>query len=900
MFGGYYFIIINILMLFTHQELGTRLKLFFMDETSPGSIFWLPHGAHIYNRLVEYIRYYYSLNGYSEVIGPNIYDKKLWETSGHWNVYRENMFIIEQGRYTEDNEAGKEVGKEAGKEEGKDAGKEEGKEEGKEAGKEEGKEAGKEEGKDAGKEAGKEAGKDPNKKLFSLKPMNCVSGDVVVGTAHNFSVRMVCLEDFKKMSVIGFNNISKNIEYTDQTKFHSNGVKKCIKLEFLDGRSIVCTPDHYISTPDGWVMAKDLVMGSNVHFVPTPPLILPYNNPNWLTVLARINKHLITLSMNNETEISKTFAFARLCGFLSFAGFQIDNSYRVYTEHMHALDIEQLENDISILENIRYVARRGTTTIYIRDRLYEIINGVMSSGLRSMFCTFNIPDFLFNADTPQDVICQYLSGLLGGVNTENDCILRTQQDIKIKLRSSIHRRSNIMNAVEKLISLFNIVGIKNCSYLMYTNSSCVLAKIHCILKIPYVAIPYLTKYIGVSYNFKRSMRLCTINSYLNYINKNRLDRIQLDSFEDYIYNINAGPYFRRRPIADAKYARPLCVPLVGRKSVGNKLVYDITVNPAIQSFSANGILVHNCPSHCIMFDRMHPSYKDLPIRLAEFGVLHRHEASGALNGLLRVRRFQQDDSHIFCTLDQVENEVLEVLNFVDHTYNLFGMKYKVYVSTRPDKYIGDLDTWNKAEEILKKCVQSYKPSKLNIKEGDGAFYGPKIDIALVDGKNRESQCGTIQLDFNLPASDRFNLLYRDVDQQMKHPIIIHRAVLGSIERFIGIILENTQGKLPLWLSPRQIGITTVNKEYNEYASTVQKKIKSLLPQVVVDFDKNTTDDLRNQIKMMETLKYNIIITLGEKEQTDNTLTVRIGKQRLTSSIEEFVAQVTSMLDEYKI
>jgi threonyl-tRNA synthetase len=171
-------------------------------------------------------------------------------------------------------------------------------------------------------------------------------------------------------------------------------------------------------------------------------------------------------------------------------------------------------------------------------------------------------------------------------------------------------------------------------------------------------------------------------------------------------------------------------------------------------------------------------------------VLHRHEASGALNGLIRVRRFQQDDSHIFCTLDQIENEVLEVLNFVDHTYKLFGMKYKVYVSTRPDKYIGDIDTWNKAEEIIKKCVQSSKSTKLNIKEGDGAFYGPKIDIALVDRKNRESQCGTIQLDFNLPASDRFNLLYKDSDQQMKHPIIIHRAVTSNIISLYFFILFN--------------------------------------------------------------------------------------------------------------
>lgn len=314
----------------------------------------------------------------------------------------------------------------------------------------------------------------------------------------------------------------------------------------------------------------------------------------------------------------------------------------------------------------------------------------------------------------------------------------------------------------------------------------------------------------------------------------------------------------------------------------------------------------NCPSHCVMFQKMNPSYRDLPLRLAEFGVLHRNEASGALNGLLRVRRFQQDDSHIFCTLDHIKDEIFEILNFIDHTYRLFGMEYRLYVSTRPEKYIGDLDTWNRAEEILKECVltvisrNSKKKKKVKIKEGDGAFYGPKIDITIMDNHKREQQCGTIQLDFNLPSEERFNLQYTASDQSKQHPIIIHRAILGSLERFIGIMLEHTQGKLPFWLSPRQIGVTTVNKEYNQYAEDVVKRLRSDLPGVRVDFDKDVTDDLRNQIKHMTSMRYNVIVTIGQNEKDDGTITFRSGKSRITKTYDDFVSDIKSILTEYRL
>jgi threonyl-tRNA synthetase len=207
---------------------------------------------------------------------------------------------------------------------------------------------------------------------------------------------------------------------------------------------------------------------------------------------------------------------------------------------------------------------------------------------------------------------------------------------------------------------------------------------------------------------------------------------------------------------------------------------------------------------------------------------------------------------------------------------------------------------------LKECVltvisrNSKKKKKVKIKEGDGAFYGPKIDITIMDNHKREQQCGTIQLDFNLPSQERFNLQYTASDQSKQHPIIIHRAILGSLERFIGIMLEHTQGKLPFWLSPRQIGVTTVNKEYNQYAEDVVKRLRSDLPGVRVDFDKDVTDDLRNQIKHMTSMRYNVIVTIGQNEKDDGTITFRSGKSRITKTYDDFVSDIKSILTEYRL
>uniref|UniRef100_A0A8C8F600 threonine--tRNA ligase n=1 Tax=Oncorhynchus tshawytscha TaxID=74940 RepID=A0A8C8F600_ONCTS len=226
----------------------------------------------------------------------------------------------------------------------------------------------------------------------------------------------------------------------------------------------------------------------------------------------------------------------------------------------------------------------------------------------------------------------------------------------------------------------------------------------------------------------------------------------------------------------------------------------------------------NCPGHCLMFSHRPRSWRELPLRLADFGVLHRNELSGTLTGLTRVRRFQQDDAHIFCTMEQIESEMKGCLDFLRCVYDVFGFSFQLHLSTRPEKYLGDIAVWNQAEKQLENSLNEFgEPWKLN--PGDGAFYGPKIDIKIKDAIGRYHQCATIQLDFQLPI--RFNLTFvgKDGDDKAK-PVIIHRAILGSVERMIAILTENYAGKWPLWLSPRQVMFVPVNPTCEEYAKRV--------------------------------------------------------------------------------
>ena len=287
-----------------------------------------------------------------------------------------------------------------------------------------------------------------------------------------------------------------------------------------------------------------------------------------------------------------------------------------------------------------------------------------------------------------------------------------------------------------------------------------------------------------------------------------------------------------------------------------------------------GLKPMNCPGHCLMYKHELRSYRDLPIRFADFGALHRNEASGALTGLTRVRRFQQDDAHIFCRIDQIEDEIEGCLEFLTFIYNILGFKFELELSTRPDNFIGEIYAWDAAEKklanALNKYCKNYNIKKWGIDQGGGAFYGPKIDIKVYDSLKRKHQCATIQLDFNLP--NRFDLEYSSKEQnKMERPVIIHRAIYGSFERFIAVITEHLSGKWPFWLSPRQIMIIPVTKEFNEYA---RKLYKILFDEGYwVDCD-DSLDRLKKKIFSADTKQYNYILVVGKDEQENNTVNVR--------------------------
>ncbi|XP_069483190.1 threonine--tRNA ligase 1, cytoplasmic [Ambystoma mexicanum] len=278
----------------------------------------------------------------------------------------------------------------------------------------------------------------------------------------------------------------------------------------------------------------------------------------------------------------------------------------------------------------------------------------------------------------------------------------------------------------------------------------------------------------------------------------------------------------------------------------------------------------NCPGHCLMFDNRPRSWRELPLRLADFGVLHRNELSGALTGLTRVRRFQQDDAHIFCTMEQIEVEIMSCLQFLRTVYDVFGFSFKLNLSTRPEKFLGDVEVWNQAEKQLENSLKEFG-EKWELNPGDGAFYGPKIDIQIKDAIGRYHQCATIQLDFQLPI--RFNLTYVSHESDdKKRPVIIHRAILGSVERMIAILTENYAGKWPLWLSPQQVMVVPVGPTCDEYAQKVKEQFHGVGFMADVDLDQGCT--LNKKIRNAQLAQYNFILVVGEKEKNCGTVNIR--------------------------
>ena len=299
----------------------------------------------------------------------------------------------------------------------------------------------------------------------------------------------------------------------------------------------------------------------------------------------------------------------------------------------------------------------------------------------------------------------------------------------------------------------------------------------------------------------------------------------------------------------------------------------------------------NCPGAMLIYKSNMFSYRDLPLRWAELGLVHRHELSGTLHGLMRVRSFTQDDAHLFMLPSQVKEELIGVIDFASYMYNIFGFKYHVELSTRPENSMGTEEQWELATNNL---IEALKEKKINyiINEGDGAFYGPKIDFHLQDAIGRTWQCGTIQLDFQMP--ERFDLTYIDKDNEKKRPVMIHRTIFGSIERFIGILIEHYAGKFPLWLSPVQVILLPISDKFNDYAYELKKEM--IDKNIRVDID-DRAEKIGYKIREAQLQKVPYMLVLGEKEVENNDVSVRareegdLGRMEIADFIGKVIEEV---------
>ena len=301
----------------------------------------------------------------------------------------------------------------------------------------------------------------------------------------------------------------------------------------------------------------------------------------------------------------------------------------------------------------------------------------------------------------------------------------------------------------------------------------------------------------------------------------------------------------------------------------------------------------NCPGGLLIYKNSPKSYKDLPLKAGEFGVVHRQELSGVLGGLFRVIQFTQDDAHVFCTEKQLQGEIEKLIELIDYIYSKFGFKYKMELSTRPEKRIGSERIWDKAEKALKDVLDKTK-SKYKINEGDGAFYGPKIDFHLKDSLGRTWQCGTIQVDFSMP--ERFELEYTDKDNKKKRPIMLHRAIYGSVERFVGILLEHTDGNLPLWLSPTQIKVLPMSDKNIKYSRKLFDRLKEEGFRVEID---ESAESMGKKVRTAQLEKANYMLTIGDKEEDSKTIAVRnrSGKVEFGVDFEDFVKRIKKEFEE---
>ncbi len=301
----------------------------------------------------------------------------------------------------------------------------------------------------------------------------------------------------------------------------------------------------------------------------------------------------------------------------------------------------------------------------------------------------------------------------------------------------------------------------------------------------------------------------------------------------------------------------------------------------------------NCPGGILVYNNKLVSYRDLPMRVGELGIVHRHELSGALHGLMRVRCFTQDDAHLYITEDQIVDEIIGIATLDDKLYRMFGFEYNIELSTRPENFMGEKETWDRAEQSLKEALDRFgKPYKIN--PGDGAFYGPKIDFHLRDSVGRTWQCGTIQLDYQLP--ERFDMTYIGADGEKHRPVMLHRTILGSIERFIGILTEHFAGAFPLWIAPVQVMVVPISESHHEYGQQIADKLESLGMRVECD---KRSEKMGYKIREAQLQKIPYMLVVGDKEMEAGAVAIRSRKNgdMGTKSLEEFIKLTSEEIEQ---
>ena len=360
-----------------------------------------------------------------------------------------------------------------------------------------------------------------------------------------------------------------------------------------------------------------------------------------------------------------------------------------------------------------------------------------------------------------------------------------------------------------------------------------------------------------------------------------------------------------REIHDAHGYQEISGPVVSKKELwvtsGHWAHYQdgMFVIPGEDDNDTYALKPMNCPNAIKVYMNKARSYRELPLRINQVDVIHRKEKSGELNGLFRVQMFRQDDAHTLVTEDQIASEIKDIMDIATEIYGTFGLTYKAELSTRPDDYMGDIEVWNKAEADLKDILEkTYGAGNYEINEGDGAFYGPKIDLKMKDALGREWQMGTIQLDFQLPLN--FDMKYTAADSTIKRPVMIHRAIFGSMERFIGILIENFKGAFPFWLSPYQVGIVPIRQEHNDYAKEVETLLRKNHIRVEADYSEA---NMKNKIKTFKNYKDPYILVLGDKEKENRTVSINLrgsNKQLNDVPLDVFLDMCDQMVEEHSL